>query len=96
MSDLHFPRLNLAVYQTYIIPNRWALFSDSAMIECSIHGRLRTMIVSLYGEHGLVAIKRCTGVAWDEIDHRLFSWFEARPSYFGWLLEMRALEEVAA
>jgi hypothetical protein len=96
VTDIHFPRLNITVYPTYIIANRWAFFADSCMIECSAHARLKTAVVSLYGDNGLVDVVRFNGVEWDEVEHRILTWFQARPTRMGWLLELQAMTEVAA
>ncbi len=97
MTDsIHFTRLNLTILPTHTIENRWALFAQSGLIECSQNGRLLRCVVSLYGDADLVAVERFDGVAWDEIEHRVLTWFRDRPHLAGWLAEMQMLEEVAA
>ncbi len=96
MSSIHFPRLNLTILPTHTIADRWALFSQSGLVECSSSGRLKRCVVSLYGDADLVAVERFDGPDWQQVEHLIVCFFRDRPHLAGWLSEFQMLEEVAA
>lgn len=102
-DPLYFPRLQVELLHDSLGSvsscQAWRTHSRSAMIQATERRgakTLRTLSVTLYGDHRVVATKRVSGVAWDEVEHQMASWFSAHWRYQGWLLELRSVAEVAA
>lgn len=95
---IYLPRLQLAFFPVSAEDSAcqtWRASSESATIELRMTPDFCEMKATLTGGNARFE-HHALGLDLEEVEHRMWIYFAARPRLAGWLSELRAVEGVAA